>query len=74
VVKAEGGASFISTMKTLKVGCTNSMGISEDPLMVHYKHLDVGDNTDPNNLVTGNALDVMTIIPPIADRTYCIPT
>ena len=47
------------------------MGISEDPDMVHYKHYDVGDNTDNT---TGNALNVMTIIPPIADRTYCIPT
>ena len=58
-------------MKTLKVGCTNSMGISENPLVVYYQNYDVGAHTDS---VTGNALDVMTIIPPIADRTYCIPT
>ena len=71
VVKAQGGAKFISTMKTLRVGCTNTMTIINDPAMLEFEDLEVGENTDP---VTGNALNVYTIVPPIADRAYCLPT
>jgi hypothetical protein len=61
VVTALGGAQMISTAKELRVGCTESLIITQSPAWRNSELLDVGNST----------FDVYVIVEPITDRYYC---
>jgi hypothetical protein len=61
---AEGGATAISTIKELRVGCTPSMTITEAPTFGLISAYGVGDPTT----------NIYTVVPPLCDRQYCTVT